>query len=156
MHRLLAIRWSVEEYFKKHAGDYDQPLEMSHWEALRRIKSVLEWPMGATMKLESKKVVTIGSPSKSSRSSSTGCEGSAEDKRRDMNQGLLCPFLMWCTANSVKNWKMMERFSWLHFHGLFRHWRWAPISFAIRSKSMDSAFQEILWISAHGNSIIAF
>ena len=22
------------KYFKKHAGDYDQPLEISHWEAL--------------------------------------------------------------------------------------------------------------------------
>ena len=61
MRRLLAIRWSVEEYFKKHAGDYDQPLEISHWEALSRIKSVLEWPMGATLKLESEKVVTVGS-----------------------------------------------------------------------------------------------
>ena len=61
MRRLLAIRWSVEEYFKKHAGDYDQPLEISHWEALSRIKSVLEWPMGATLKLESEKVVTAGS-----------------------------------------------------------------------------------------------
>ena len=61
IHRLLAIQWSVEEYFKKHAGDYDQPLEISHWEALRRIKLVLEWPMGATLKLESEKVVTAGS-----------------------------------------------------------------------------------------------
>ena len=60
MRRLLAIRWSVEEYFKKHAGDYDPPLEISHWEALSRIKSVLEWPMGATLKLESEKVVTAG------------------------------------------------------------------------------------------------
>ena len=65
MRRLLAIRWSVEEYFKKHAGDYDQPLEISHWEALSRIKSVLEWPMGATLKLESEKVVTVGSTLKS-------------------------------------------------------------------------------------------
>ena len=61
MRRLLAIRWSVEEYFKKHAGDYDQPLEISDWEALSRIKSVLEWPMGATLKLESEKVVTARS-----------------------------------------------------------------------------------------------
>ena len=58
MCRLLAIRWSVEEFFKKHAGDYDQPLEISHWEALSRIKSLLEWPMGATLKLESDKLVT--------------------------------------------------------------------------------------------------
>ena len=61
MHRLLAIRWSVEECFKKHVGYYDQPLEISHWDALNRIKSVLEWPMGAPLKLESEKVVTVGS-----------------------------------------------------------------------------------------------
>ena len=61
MPRLLAIRWSVVEYFKKHVGDYDQPLEISHWEALSRIKLVLERPMGATLKLESEKVVTAGS-----------------------------------------------------------------------------------------------
>ena len=67
--------------------------------------------MGATLKLESKKVVTVGSPSKSSQSSLTGCEGSAEDKRRDMDQGLLWSLLMGCIANSMKNWKMMEHFS---------------------------------------------
>ena len=61
MSRSLENRWSVEEYFKKHAGGYDQPLEISHWEALSRIKSVLEWPMGATLKTESEKVVTAGS-----------------------------------------------------------------------------------------------
>ena len=61
MRRLLAIWWSVEEYFKKHASDYDQPLEISHWEALSQIKSILEWPMGATWKLESEKVITVGS-----------------------------------------------------------------------------------------------
>ena len=61
MCRLLAIRWSGEEYLKKHAGDYDQPLEISHWEALSRMKSVLEWLMGATLKLESEKVATVGS-----------------------------------------------------------------------------------------------
>ena len=61
LRRLLAIRWAVEESFKKHVGDCDQSLEISHWEALSRIKSVLEWPMGATLKLESEKVVTAGS-----------------------------------------------------------------------------------------------
>ena len=61
MCRLLAMRLSVEEFFKKHAGDYDQPLEISHWEALSCIKSLLEWPMGATLKLESDKLVTAGS-----------------------------------------------------------------------------------------------
>ena len=60
IHSLLAIRWLVEEYFKKHADGYDQPQEISHWEALSRIKSVLEWPMGATLKLESKKIVMAG------------------------------------------------------------------------------------------------
>ena len=60
MHRLLAIRWSVEEYFNKHVGGYDQPLEISLLEALIRIKSVLEWSMGATLKLESEKVVIVG------------------------------------------------------------------------------------------------
>ena len=34
MCKLFAIQWSVEKYIKKHAGDYDQPLEISHWEAL--------------------------------------------------------------------------------------------------------------------------
>ena len=61
MPRLLAIRWSVKEYFKKHSGDYDQPLEIFHWKALNQIKSLLEWPMAATLKLESKKVVTARS-----------------------------------------------------------------------------------------------
>ena len=61
MSRLLEIRWSMEEYFKKHVGDYDQPLEISHWEALSRVKSVLEWPMGTTLKLESENVVMAGS-----------------------------------------------------------------------------------------------
>ena len=61
MRTLLAIRWSVEEYFKKHAGDYDQPLKIPHWEALSQIKSVLACPMGATLKLEFEKVVTVGS-----------------------------------------------------------------------------------------------
>lgn len=61
MCRLLAIRWSAEEYFKKHTADYRKPLEISHWEALARIKALLEWPMGATLKLESDKVVTSGS-----------------------------------------------------------------------------------------------
>ena len=61
MPRLLAIRWSVEEYFKKHVGDYDQPVEISHGEALNQIKSVLGWPMDVTLKLESEKVVMAGS-----------------------------------------------------------------------------------------------
>ena len=111
MRRLLAIRWSVEEYLQKHAGNYDQPLEISHWEALSRVKSVLEWPMGATLKLESERVVTPGSTLKVFAKLLDRCEGWAEDKRRDMNQGLLLSLLMGCTANSVKNWKMMERFS---------------------------------------------
>ena len=58
--KLLEIQCSVEEHFKKHARDYDQSLEISRWEALSRNKSVLEWPMGATLKLETEKVVTAG------------------------------------------------------------------------------------------------
>ena len=33
----------------------------SHWEAPNRIKSILGWPMGATLKLEFRKVVMVGS-----------------------------------------------------------------------------------------------
>ena len=54
-------RGQWKNVFKKHASDYDQLLEISHWEPLSQIKSVLERPMGATLKLESKKVVTAGS-----------------------------------------------------------------------------------------------
>ena len=103
MRRLLPIRWSVEECFKKHAGDYDQPLEISHWEVFSRIKLVLEWPMGAILKVESEKVVTAGSTLK--------VFTKLLDQRRDMNQGLLWSLLMGCTVNSVKNYKMMEPFS---------------------------------------------
>ena len=58
--RLLVVRWSVEEYFKAHSTDYRKPLEISHWEALVRMKKLLEWPMYASLSLESDKHVTAG------------------------------------------------------------------------------------------------
>ena len=58
--RLLVVRWSVEEYFKAHSTDYKKPLEISHWEALVRMKSLLKWPMSASLSLESDKHVTAG------------------------------------------------------------------------------------------------
>lgn len=54
------MRWSVEEYFKLHSGDYSKPLEISHWDALQRLKSLFEWPMAATLSLESDEHVTAG------------------------------------------------------------------------------------------------
>ena len=55
--RLLVVRWSVEEYFKAHSTDYKKPLEISHWEALVRMKKLLEWPMYASLRLVSDKHV---------------------------------------------------------------------------------------------------
>ena len=52
------MRWSVEEYFKEHSTDYRKPLEISHWEALVCMKKLLEWPMYASLSLESDKHVT--------------------------------------------------------------------------------------------------
>ena len=54
------MRWSVEEYFKRHSGDYLTPLEIVHWDGLQRLKALFEWPMGATLSLESDKEVTAG------------------------------------------------------------------------------------------------
>ena len=56
--RLLVVWWSVEEYFKAHSIDYRKPLEITHWEALVHIKKLLEWPMYASLSLESDKHVT--------------------------------------------------------------------------------------------------
>ena len=56
--RLLAMRWSVEEYFKSHSTDYRKPLEISHWDSLERLKSLLKWPMSANLSLESDNKVT--------------------------------------------------------------------------------------------------
>ena len=39
--------------FKKHASNYDQLLEISHWNALNQIRLLMERPMAATSKLES-------------------------------------------------------------------------------------------------------
>ena len=54
------MRWSVEEYFKSHSRDYRKPLEISHWDALERLKSLLKWPMSASVSLESDNKVTEG------------------------------------------------------------------------------------------------
>ena len=54
------MRWSVEECFKWHFTDYKKPLEISHWDALERLKSLLKWPMSASLSLESDKKVTAG------------------------------------------------------------------------------------------------
>ena len=58
--RLLVVRWSMEEYFKAHSMDYRKPLEISHWDALERMKMLLRWPMRASLSLESDKHVTAG------------------------------------------------------------------------------------------------
>ena len=58
--RLLAMRWSVEEYFKLHSTEYKKPLKISHWDALKRLKSLFEWPMAASLSLESDMEVTAG------------------------------------------------------------------------------------------------
>ena len=52
--------WSVEEYFKAHSMDYRKPLKISHWDALLHMKKLLEWPMSASLSLESHKHVTAG------------------------------------------------------------------------------------------------
>ena len=54
------MRWSVEEYFKAHSTDYRKPLEISHWEALVRMKKLLEGPMYANLSLESNKHDIVG------------------------------------------------------------------------------------------------
>ena len=63
--RLLVVQWSMEEYFKVHSTDYRKPLEISHWEALVRMKKLLEWPIYASLSLESDKHVIAGKTLKS-------------------------------------------------------------------------------------------
>ena len=58
--KLLAMRWSMEEYFKSHSTDYKKPLEISHWDALECLKSLLKWPMSASLSLESDNKVAMG------------------------------------------------------------------------------------------------
>ena len=124
MRRLLAIRWSVEEYFKKHAGDYDQPLEISHWEALSRIKSVLEWPMGATLKLEPEKVVTAGITLKVFTKLLDRLRGIGRGQEEEYESRTVMVL-----ANGMHS-KLPEEleddgellFGYI-FHGLLRHWR---------------------------------
>ena len=60
IYRLLVVWWSVEEYFKVHSTDYRKPLKILHWEALVCMKKLLEWPMYASLSLESDKHVTVG------------------------------------------------------------------------------------------------
>ena len=50
----------MEEYFKLHSTDYKKPLEISHWDALERLKSLLKWPMSASLSLESDNKGTAG------------------------------------------------------------------------------------------------
>ena len=52
------MRWSVEEYFKSHSTMHKKALEISHWDALERLKSLFEWPMAAILSLESGKEAT--------------------------------------------------------------------------------------------------
>ena len=54
------MRWSMEEYFKSHSMDYRRPMEISHWDALESLKSLLEWPMSASLSLELDQKVTVG------------------------------------------------------------------------------------------------
>ena len=54
------MRWSMEEYFKLHSTYYRKPLEISHWDALERLKSLLKWPMSASLSLESDNKVMAG------------------------------------------------------------------------------------------------
>ena len=58
--RLLTMQWSMEEYFKSHSTDYRKPLEILHWDALERLKSLLKWPMSASLSLESDNKVMAG------------------------------------------------------------------------------------------------
>ena len=46
--------------FKSHSTDYRKLLEISHWDALERLKSLLKWPMSANLSLESDNKVTAG------------------------------------------------------------------------------------------------
>ena len=54
------MQWSMEEYFKLHSTDYKKPLEISHWDALERLKLLLKWPMSASLSLESDNKVMAG------------------------------------------------------------------------------------------------
>ena len=43
-----------------HSTDYRKPLKISYWEALVRMKKLLEWPMYASLSLELDKHITVG------------------------------------------------------------------------------------------------
>ena len=38
----------------------EKTLEISHWDSLQRLKSLFQWPVGATLSLESDKEVKVG------------------------------------------------------------------------------------------------
>ena len=114
----------MEEYLKKHASDYNQPLEISHWEALSRIKSVFEWPMGAILKLESEKVLMAGSTLKVF----TKLLGQLRGIGRGQEEGYESRTVM-VLANEMYTKLRAELedngalpFSYI-FMALFRHWR---------------------------------
>lgn len=50
----------MKEYSKFHSADYRKPLEISHWEALQRLKSLLELPTATIVILQSDTYVTAG------------------------------------------------------------------------------------------------
>ena len=50
----------MKEYSKFHSADYSKPLEISHWEALQRLKSLLELPTATIVILQSDTYVTAG------------------------------------------------------------------------------------------------
>ena len=57
IYRFLVVRWSMEEYFKAHPRNYKKLFEILRWEALVRMKKLLEWAMYASLSLQSDKNV---------------------------------------------------------------------------------------------------
>ena len=67
------MQWSVEEYFKLHSIDYKKLLEISHWDALEHLKSLLKWLISSSLSLELDKKVTTGKTLKHLTSYWIGC-----------------------------------------------------------------------------------
>ena len=67
--------------------------------------------MGATLKLESEKVVTTGSTLKVFMKLLDQLRGIGRGQEEGYESRTVIVLANGCTANSVKNWKMMERFS---------------------------------------------
>ena len=147
----------MEEYFKKHAGDYNEPLEISHWEALSGIKSILEWPMGVTLKLECEKVVIAGNTLK------------FLTKLLDLLWGISRPQEEGHelrTAMAVANGMYRKLHEELEDDGVLlvgyiymayldigcEHWYHFPFN----PRVWILLSKKIMWISVHGYSIIAF